>query len=228
MRRCPLCGLVYSDELIYCLQDGTSLVDDQNDQEIPTVIRPSRIEVGRKPFLKYVLLGLLGLLGVTIASALGAFLVWHWLADPNDERVQGLTPATSPAPPTTPTRRPATPSPTGNVSQIDRPAPAPARQASPEPAADEAYRDPGTSRITFRRGRVSESVTARVAINRSFVLRTMGGQYLTSSITSDGDCVVFSNGNRSTAFSTPAGDTRLDLRNNCGQTTKFTLTVTVR
>ncbi|MDI1241333.1 MAG: hypothetical protein PSX80_05370 [bacterium] len=232
MHRCPLCGQVYSDELMYCLQDGTSLVDDQRDQEIPTVVRPKRIILTRRrPLFRYLLFGILGLLGVLFASALGAFLVWHWLAGSNDnEDIRNDQPSASPTPKSTPpgitpTPVKASPLPTQNA-EIERPTPS--RPVTPEAADDAEFRDPGTSRINFRRGRVSERVTGRVAKSRSFVLRTISGQNLTASISSADDCVVFSNGASSTAFSTSAGDNRLDLRNNCGRPARFTLSVTVR
>jgi len=226
MRRCPSCGQVYSDQLLYCLQDGTSLLDDQSVEETATVIRPKRNEAGRRSFLKYALLGLVGLLGIAIASALGAYLVWHWLSSSRDENAQSSQPESSTTPQNTPTPRPATPSPTQNTARIESPTPGP--RETPKPADGNAYEDHGTLRINFRRGRVSETVSGRVAMTRSFVLRTMAGQYLNASIASDEQCVVFSNGAPSISFPTSAGDSRLDVRNNCGQPARFRLTVTVR
>ena len=91
-----------------------------------------------------------------------------------------------------------------------------------------AFVDPGTTRITFRRGSVGETVLGTIGSSRSFVLRTLGGQYLSANIRSAGGCVVFTNGATSTGFTTGFGDTYLYLRNSCGGPARFSMTVVVR
>ena len=213
---------------MYCLQDGSALVGDQAEAETPTVVRPPRtIAKSPSPLLKYLAVASLSLLVILIAGAAGAFLVWNWLAAPAEDTARNVQPTITPQRLETPNPRAVrtpTPRPANTTDdQHEPPSPAP-DNSSP----DEDFVDPGVSRINFRRGRDSETISGRVDRERSFVLRTLGGQYLSSSINSPGNCVVFAGGSTSTGFSTSNGDSRLDLRNNCGQPARFTLTVTVR
>ena len=71
MKTCPQCGVDYSDDLAYCLQDGT-LLTDISDQ--PTVVIPSRntsptaesearaVKQGVSPVFAYLTVGLLALI----------------------------------------------------------------------------------------------------------------------------------------------------------------------
>ena len=88
--------------------------------------------------------------------------------------------------------------------------------------------DPPTARITFHRGSVQETLSGTVVKKRSYVLRTLNGQYLSASITSSGNCVVFSNGTNSESYVTAQGDSNLQVVNNCASPAGFKLTVTVR
>lgn len=232
MKRCTLCGQIYSDELVYCLQDGTALVADQTDAEIPTVVRPHRPEQARSSFLKYAAVAIFGLLAVFVAGAIGALVVWNWVASPGGETAENTQLKPSPTPSATaPSRTPtSTPAPSPTAANV-RSEPTPTRSPTPvddEEEDDDGFQDPGTARINFRRGRVSENVSGRIARSRSFVLRTLGGQFLTASIGSPRGCVVFANSGASTAFSTQQGDSRLDIRNNCERPVRFSLNVTVR
>ena len=93
---------------------------------------------------------------------------------------------------------------------------------------EDRFTDPGTSRITFRRGAVSETVTGRIAQERLFVLQTMAGQRLNAQVRSADDCVEFSDGGTSTGFQTSQGDSRLTIVNSCDRPARFSLSVTVR
>lgn len=95
----------------------------------------------------------------------------------------------------------------------------------PEPSR---FSDPGTARLSFRRGSVGTTTSGTVGRARNYVLRTMAGQYLTASVSSSGGCAVFGSGGSTTQFSTNRGDTTLSIRNNCDRPTKFSLSVTVR
>ncbi len=77
MNRCPNCHQSYSDEIIYCLADGTYLVADQSD--VPTVIvnpiRPNEFQ--RNPTLakdssrwQFLIMGVLGSIAIVLAYAL--------------------------------------------------------------------------------------------------------------------------------------------------------------
>jgi len=233
MKRCTRCGQIYSDELIYCLQDGMVLVDDQTDAEIPTVVRPAPSNRSKLPKLKYAAIALVILFALILAGALGAFAVWKWMASPAAETAKDSQQNASPTPSASASPRVGSPS-TSPIPEVNdanaRPKSTPTKTLTPAANGedDDGYQDPGTSRINFGRGRVSESVSGRISLSRSFVLRTLGGQYLTASVGSPRDCVVFANGSSSTAFATPQGDTRLDIRNNCERPVRFSLNVAVR
>ncbi len=85
-----------------------------------------------------------------------------------------------------------------------------------------------TARIKFRRGSVEETISGNIGSERSFVLYTLSGQYLSASISSGNGCVVFANGSTSTSYTTAKGDSYLRLKNNCGGGANFNLTVYVR
>ena len=234
MKRCPQCGQIYTDDLLYCLQDGNELLPQYIESETPTVVRPPKTAPQRsgKPYLKYLVIALVALLALGIAGAAGAYFVWTKLSSENNRAATDPTPRPSPTIATQPTRSPAfqnkepqaTPA---NVAVPTPPAPANTdRRPSDDTEAD--FVDPGTTRINFRRGRVSEIVSGRVSEDREFVLRTLAGQYLTARVTSERNCVEFSDGGSAIEFETPQGDSRLTLINNCPAPVPFKLNVTVR
>jgi hypothetical protein len=83
------------------------------------------------------------------------------------------------------------------------------------------------ARISFRRGRVQETISGLVVRNKSYVLKAKAGQYLSATITSSG-CVVFNTGATSMNFVTANGDNWITVVNNCGAQAPFNLTVDVR
>lgn len=247
MRRCPQCGQIYSDDLIYCLQDGSSLLGASEAEETPTAVRPPRPNVivrRKRPVAKYLALGLLALLGVAAAGAVGAYFVWSSLGKPQNQE-------TATADPTTPTPRRSpviqtTPTATPKEDEKDQNGRLADQQRERERLAEErreqndleaedqdvdsepAFSDPGAARIRFRRGRVSETVSGRINRSRSFVLYTLSGQNLSASVRSDRNCVVLENGASSMSFTTSIGDSRVSVKNNCPRPARFDLTVTVR
>jgi len=232
MKRCPSCGQIYTDDLLYCLQDGNELLPQYIETETPTVVRPPRTEQPRpvKPYLKYLAIALIALFAMGIAGAVGAYFVWNKLSAEDGRSAADRTPHPSPTASVQPARSPAMQNkePQDKPANIDRPAP-------PSPSAnangrepDDDFADPGTTRITFRRGRVSESVSGRIYENRDFVLRTLSGQYLAARVTSERNCVEFAGGESAIEFETPQGDSRLTLINNCPATVPFKLNITVR
>ena len=96
---------------------------------------------------------------------------------------------------------------------------------TPEPPR---FNDPGTTRISFRRGSIGETVSGTIGRQRSFVLRTLAGQYLSASVRSTDGCVTFTDGGSTTGYPTGLGDSYLYLRNNCAGAVRFRLFVTVR
>jgi hypothetical protein len=234
MKRCPRCGQIYTDDLLYCLQDGNELLPEYAETETPTVVRPPRpaSQPAGKPYLKYLAIALVALLAMGIAGAAGAYFVWSKLSSGDDRPSGDPTPRPSPTAPAQPTRTPAfqNKEPQDTPTNVERPTP-PRNSANTNvtPNDDESdFVDPGTTRINFRRGRVSETVSGRISEKRDFVLRTLTGQYLTARVTSDRDCVLFADGMSETEYVTPQGDSRLSLRNNCRAPVRFSLRVTVR
>lgn len=85
------------------------------------------------------------------------------------------------------------------------------------------------TRIKFAKGSTSASVSSTISGNRQrkFVLRAREGQDLTATISSRNGCVVLGNGETSTTYPTDQGDNVIDVFNNCGGSTRFTLTVSI-
>lgn len=85
------------------------------------------------------------------------------------------------------------------------------------------------TRIRFARGRTSASVGGAVGAGggRSFVLSAIYGQYLSANVSSSNGCVTFGNGSTSTGFTTRSGNNFIYVSNNCGRSTRFTLTVSI-
>ena len=251
MSRCPQCQQSFPDDYSFCLSDGTVLVPDAPEQ--PTVVAP-RPEVqqappvrhGVNPAFAYLAIGLLALIG-------GAGLLW-WMQ--SSSTVTQDAKASTPEPRTeiantvpysansnqTRTQdsvnqqRPNLQNqqtalekekqkPTPEAEKPEAPKPAPNKQLTVDPPAPPKS---GTSRIRFRRGRVQETTSGSIGSERSYVLYTLSGQYLSGSVNSDNGCVVFANGSTSVGFTTPQGDNFLRLKNNCEGPRSFSLTVNVK
>ncbi len=85
------------------------------------------------------------------------------------------------------------------------------------------------TRIRFATGRTSATVAGSVVRYgaRSYVLTARYGQFLSANISSSSDCITFDNRATSTSYVTRAGNNYLRLRNGCGRTVNFTLTVSI-
>ncbi|MEQ1604490.1 MAG: hypothetical protein ABL999_06440 [Pyrinomonadaceae bacterium] len=252
MKRCATCNQTYTDDLMFCLSDGTPLANLIEEVEQQTVIRPMpAVETLKSAdssgsIFKYIAaaLGLLLIL-VLIGGAGMAWILW-----PRN----GATPANSPAKndlvnaAASPVPSPFRTSDNLNTNQSNLKDKEEALERERRRLADERkkleddkrlqtektelepprFNDPGTARISFRRGSVGETVSGTVGRSRSYVLRTLAGQYLSASIRSAGGCVVFSGGSSSTGFTTGSGDTRLTVENNCDRPSTFSMSLTVR
>ena len=237
MKQCPQCNQAYGDDTLrYCLADGTPRVQVYSATEQPTVVLPAaepapitnKVVVGGvHPLFKYLALGLAALLLLFAGGGLALFLLWPISNPPaanNSERTtiptQSPTPVvnSSRTPPERPQRSPADDK--NGQEQTGPPA-----TKTPPPRS---IVDPGVTRITFRRGRVGETVSGNLNQKREFVLRTMAGQSLSATVRSANGCAVFDNGDSSSSLITSAGDTYLRVENSCDDPTRFSLTVTVR
>jgi len=85
------------------------------------------------------------------------------------------------------------------------------------------------TRIRFARGRTSASVTSTIGRNsqRKFILAARAGQTLSANVSSRNGCVVLGNQATTESYSTDRGDNWIDIFNNCGSATTFTLTVSI-
>ncbi len=129
------------------------------------------------------------------------------------------------------------PAPTGTPVVVSTPLPPPPtpvstpppdQRLSDIPGQGRKFNDPGTSRLKFRPGSVGETFRGTVSRQRSFVLRTLYGQYLTAVVRSSGNCVIFREASSEIAFTTGQGDTSLTVVNRCSGPQDFTMNVTVR
>ena len=243
MKQCPQCNRTYADDLMrFCLSDGTPLIPVYNEAEEVTVASPSpAIQVpaarGVSPWFKYLTFGLLFfVLGSTVALWLISRSLY-----PRPSEVSGNTAVKSPTP--TAEKAPAVEPKADAEADKEAVAKEAQRQAEelkkrqeaqkpPEPAAKtpspKPVTDPQTTRITFRRGSVGETVSGTIAEERGYVLYTLDGQNLSARVSSPDECVTFTNGSTTARFTTAAGDTRLQLENNCDEPVNFRMAVTVR
>jgi len=232
MSRCPRCEQSFPDDYSFCLSDGTVLVADAPEQPTVVVPRPEiqqspPVRHGVSPAFAYLAIGLLALIG-------GAGLLW-WMQ--SNSTVAEDAKASTPEPRTeiantlpnsansSPTRTQEKQKPTPEAEKLEAPKTTPNK---PLPVHPPAPPKSGTSRIRFRRGRVQETTSGSIGSERSYVLYTLSGQYLSGSVNSDNGCVVFANGSTSVGFTTPQGDNYLRLKNNCEGPRSFSLTVNVR
>lgn len=252
MKRCSSCDQTYDDDMMYCLSDGTPLGVVISDVEQPTVAHPSiATVVAPSPAkgasgsgAKYFVAGTAFLLVfgfLVLASA--ALIFWPRGGAPGNSNL--INAPNSPLP--TPTRAVEPPMNVDLTSLKDledelareRKKLADERkkledekrkndEKPADPLSPPSFDDPGTARISFRRGSIGETVSGTVGRSRSYVLRTGFGQYLSADVSSGGGCVVFSNGSRNISFTTSRGDTYLNIRNNCDKPTNFSISVTVR
>ncbi len=255
MKRCPRCSQVYTDDLSFCLSDGTSLlaIDDGPDES--TVIRPrsGKSEGGTGLWFKVLAAAFALFLGFVILAAIAIWIFWRpgpifVPGNGNYPSTPTPTPARTPTPVPTATRRSGIVDTESEKLEQERKRLEDERHTESEKLDQErkrlederrrledekrkeppVFKDPGVTRITFRRGSIGETVGGTVGRQRDFVLRTVAGQYLSATVRSPGGCVTFADGGSSTGYPTRSADSHLSLRNNCGEPAKFTLSVTVR
>jgi hypothetical protein len=257
MKRCPRCSQVYADDMSFCLSDGTPLVDLQADPEA-TVVSPRANETDQPTFVrshadletvvrpapktaiwpKVLLAGIVLLFGALGVGGIALWLFWPRevvVVVQNNANTPVQTPITaSPSPTRTISNNASDPNLKREQDELDRER---KRLEDERRRLDEEKRrvdtpprfnDPGTTRVAFRRGSTGETVSGTVGRQRSFVLRTMAGQYLSASVRSSDGCVTFTDGSSSAGYSTRSADSYLNIRNNCDEPSKFVLSVTVR
>ena len=231
MKRCPQCGNTYSDENLFCLEDGTPLQQFSDtthaslSDDTPTVFIPSfssqsmsrPVPVQRQNNWLYPVAGVLA--GLAVFLGLFAGLIMFYKLGANDkqpEKKAAVKEADKPA---------ATPLPTAATIATAAMTPAPAI----DPAAAPAYLSPQT-RVRFGKGKVSANVSGLVppGADRSLVLACRAGQYLSASVSSPGGCVTFANGSGNVESYTVGGDNFLYIRNKCAADGSFNMTVFIK
>ena len=234
MKRCPACQQTYSDDISFCLMDGTPL-KTEFDEERSTLIREPRAPVqaniqSRKfPLVGCLVIALLALIAVGVVTGV-VFLIRDSSKVPvNQTNISSNVDSNTVNKPASNLQ--------DQQAEIERQK---QELANERKKLDDQKKipltnanvpaavDPPTSRITFHRGSVEETVTGSVVKKRTYVLRTLSGQALSAGIRTSGNCVVFSNGSNSESYTTSQGDSSLVVVNNCGSPAKFNLTVSVR
>jgi len=254
VKQCPVCSRTYFDDsLSYCLADGTLLTEAADPAETATFARPAEeptvvrdrpgtaVPVAAKSSggMKVAIAGLVGVV-LLLFLVVVVLLAVMWIRGRQDTSNSNsnanqvaLLPGASPT--SNSYRSTPVPAPTSSaVSTPLSPPPTPVSTPPPDqritdiPGQARNFKDPGTSRLKFRSGSVGETFRGTVSRQRSFVLRTLYGQYLTASIRSNGACVIFRQASTEIAFTTSQGDTSLTVVNTCAGPQEFTMSVTVR
>jgi hypothetical protein len=234
MKRCPTCGQQYTDDLDYCLNDGTPLIRAgvviSYEPETATVVAqravpPPAVAKRSLPFYVW----LLPILGVVLgAMAMGGLFLVSRLSKKDGANTAVLTNTSR-----TPSGANNTASPTVSPSASASPTPTASPKATPQPTSTpdtpalKSY--PATTRLKFARGSVSTGFSGDLNPNgsRSLVLACMYGQRLSASVSSAGNCVSFSGGGTSYSTFTSGGDNYLRLSNRCTTVTNFRVSITI-
>jgi hypothetical protein len=224
MKSCPQCGRSFPDEYSFCLSDGTTLISDQvRVDEEATVVRPQTRD--RIKTSTIVLFTLAIILTLTLGATIGVLYVF-WPRQQTAQQAQ--IEEASPAPTVTP-RPQSTAAPEKTIQPRRTPVPSTDDASTPSrPPGPESAADPGVTRISFRPGRISDTVSGTVIKNRAYVLYAKNGQNLMATVRSNGGCVTFDGGSPRVTYSTKEGDNALTLVNNCGESKPFRLTVRIR
>ena len=249
MKRCPRCSQVYTDDMSFCLSDGTPLVALMQETDDATFVKKRAAGTVPEPaassglWLKILAAAVVVLFGFFLLAGIAVWMLWPRdvvVVPGNGNNSNVITP--------TPTRTPApTPTSTANTNEANLKTQQEELERERKRLEDERRRleeeknkppatperppqfnDPGTTRITFARGRVGETVAGMVGRQRTFVLRTLAGQYLSAMVRSSDRCVTFSDGSSISSYRTSQGDSYLYLRNNCSEPARFTMSITVR
>jgi hypothetical protein len=194
--------------------------------EEATVVRPqTRDRIKTSTILLFIL-------AIILTLALGATIGVLYVFWPRQQTAQQTrTEEASPTPTVTPREPESTPTTERSVQPRRTPVPS-TDNTSPPPRppgdAPEPAADPGVTRISFRPGRISDTVSGNVVKNRRYVLYAKNGQNLIATVRSNGGCVTFEGGSPRISYPTKEGDNALTLVNNCGDPKPFRLTVRIR
>jgi hypothetical protein len=232
MKKCPNCQQLFTDDNMFCLEDGTSLLyvpeTGQNPTVLPTSGETPTIFIPKQPTPVYSapqvqpvssgrwIFPVLGFL-IGVIAVLGFLLIYPKLSPSNENKtaeIAGSKETNKQTP--RPTETPAAP----KQSQTLAPTPTPAPPSQPATVV---------SRMRFNRGEITHNETGRIGTNsqRVFLLRCRNGQSLSATVYSDNNCVSFDNNSSSVSYITTAGDNRIYLKNTC-ESTRFNVSVTIR
>jgi hypothetical protein len=239
MKRCPACQQTFSDDISFCLMDGTALQPDL-EREQSTLIREPKVASKprslsqRLPLIGCAVIALLALIVLVVSTAYVLFVRDMPKANANQVNANRAGNSNVVDPDSINKQ-------IANLQQqqadIDKQKQELANERTtlneqknkpPANAVNSVATDPPTSRITFHRGSVEETISGTVVKRRGYVLRTSAGQFLSADVRSGGNCVVFSNGTTSQNYTTNQGDSSLVVVNNCASPANFRLTVSVR
>ena len=248
MKRCSHCYQMFSDEVSFCLSDGTPLIQVFDQPEEATVIKSSPhvrqpappVRQGVSPVFAYLAIALLALI------VGGAFVLWlksdsKSAPSPKNDVATASVNSTE----SEPSKQQSEPS--GQKFELEKEQlrlEKEKQQLASERKKLESKKNNSaksttfnqtssssqqpTARIKFGRGSLEETISGSIGIERSFVLYTLQGQTLSANVNSSNGCVSFKDGSTSANYTTNRGDTYLRLKNNCGANASFNLTVYIR
>ena len=247
MKRCPQCQQTFLDENLYCLSDGTPLLPVFDAPEETTVIRPypfiqqssQPVRQGVSPIFAYLSIALLALV---VGGAVVLWVKSNSNASPNAKNEIAFTNSNTIELSPNKDQELLSQQKANLQNEQDALEKEKQRLADERKKLENQKNNPNetqtynqtspqnypTERIKFRRGSVEETISSKIGSERSFVLYTLSGQYLSANISSGNGCVVFANGSTNTSYTTSKGDSYLRLKNNCGGGASFSLSVYIR
>jgi hypothetical protein len=217
MKQCLQYRKTYSDENLFCLSDGSSLVSDSFEQTTIIYQPAEKLPQGVNPILFYAALGLLVLIIV-------GGVAWVTTGNSTNQAKANLSEEQAKI-----SEQKAKLLEQQMLLEKEKQQLADNRQdLNKNPSQVVQSATSPTTRVKFHRGNVEETLTGGIGSKRNFVLRTKNGQYLSASVNSNNGCVQFDNGTSNQTYTTTSGDNYLRLENTCGGQTNFSLTVYIR
>jgi len=145
MKVCRTCGKTFGDEMMFCLEDGTGLVADEQ----PTVVRSAPKDSSSSKFVMLILGGMLVVGFVLITAAIGGG-IWYYSSLPERTAAQA-EPTITPTPTwdntfaeisPTPTEKPIEDKPTSTPSKTPKTEPSKTPTPKPDAETDEPTSPP--------------------------------------------------------------------------------------
>ena len=258
MRNCPVCGTQYSDDtLLFCLQDGTRLIDVSEtgppiraieDTELVTSVRlggqasdPRFMEsqVTRVGTLGVsgpvsrtgrtaLAVGLTAVVMLVLFAFIGIVAYFAFRTTGNTDTGNVPNKNTDLSNLVVKTSPSPSLSASPSATRIPSTPPPPAETPISTPTPRVLANYPGTTRLKFGRGSYSTSFAGEVNPgDNRSLVLACRSGQSLSATVSGGGCITFRGGGTSLRFATSSGDNYLTVTNTCQQVTRFTVTISV-